>query len=147
MIIKENREKFIEKLKLSSNVNNFIFAKSLFSLRNYSKNFLEIVANSVLNKILYEIELNEKMPEIVKIFTSVLLFPAWKNFKNMDSIDLNSEDFKICLNVAKKALSGKLKNSEFDVVEFYKVDRIPFWAGNIKPCCVIDDYAFYDVCL
>ncbi len=143
----EDREKFIKKLKLDSNINNFILAKSLFSLQNFSKNFLEMVANSVLNRILYEMELNEKMSEVVKVFTSVRLFPSWKNFKNMDLIDVNSEFFKSCLSIAKTALSGKLKNSKFDTIEFCKVDKIPFWAVNVKPCCVIDDYAFYDVCL
>ena len=38
-----------------------------------------MIANSVLNRVLYEMELSEKIPEMVKIFTSVLLFPAWKN--------------------------------------------------------------------
>ena len=122
----EDREKFIKKLKLDSNINNFILAKSLFSLQNFSKNFLEMVANSVLNRILYEMELNEKMSEVVKVFTSVRLFPSWKNFKNMDLIDVNSESFKSCLSIAKTALSGKLKILNLIRLNFVRLIKFLF---------------------
>ena len=81
-MIVENREKFIKQLKLSSNVIKFIFAKSLFSLGEMvSEKLLFAVASVVMNRFVYEAEISDTQPDIIKILTSTSLFPEWKNTK------------------------------------------------------------------
>ena len=88
----ENREKLLKKLKINSNINKFILAKSLYSLEKDASNLLlKSIAMTIVNRFFYEVEISETFPDIVKLLTSVNIFPAWKNLKNMDSIDTNSD--------------------------------------------------------
>ena len=146
-MIVENREKFIKRLKLSSNVIKFIFAKSLFSLGEMvSEKLLFAVASVVMNRFVYEAEISDTQPDIIKILTSSSLFPEWKNTKYMDGIDVSSNRFKKCFGVGVLALSGKLKDSARQSIAFMKKGKSSLWADGLLPCLVIDDYAFYNNC-
>lgn len=145
----ENREKLLKKLKINSNINKFILAKSLYSLEKDASNLLlKSVAMTIVNRFFYEVEISETFPDIVKLLTSVNIFPAWKNLKNMDSIDTNSDYFKTCLKVAGDVLSlSNVESKKFDAIEFHKKEKCPFWAKNVSPKYIIDDFYFYDICM
>ena len=142
MIIVE-KEKFIKKIKLNSNINKFIFAKTLFALKeNPSDEFLLACANTIVNRCVFESEICDEVANIVQILTS---YSCWKNLKAMDLIDENNPVFKKCLNIASDDLSGKLDEKYSFLLSFHKKSESHLLTKNIKPKFVLDDFSFFDV--
>ena len=142
MIIDE-RSKFIKKFKLNSNINKFVFAKTLFAMNAYIDNkFLNLVANTIMNRFIVEIEISDDIPSVISILTS---FDCWKNLKFMDSIDINNENFQKCLKVASEVLSGKLNENFSSVLSFHKKSESHLLTNNIQPKFEMNGFAFFDV--
>ncbi len=142
MII-ETKDNFIKKLKLNSNINKFIFAKTLFAMTSYpSEKFLVLVANTIINRFVYESEICDEKLNIVDTLTS---FDCWKNLKFMDEIDVDSPCFKTCLRIASDVLSGKLDNKFSLVLFFHKKSENHLLTDKIKPIFVEDGFSFFDV--
>ena len=142
MII-ETKENFIKKLKLNSNINRFIFAKTLFAISKMpSEKFLILVANTIMNRFVYESELCDGTVDIVNVLTS---FDCWKNLKVMDEIDTTNNCFKKCLKISGDVLSGKLDKRFSLVLYFHKKSESHLLTNKIKPKFVVDDFSFFDV--
>ena len=142
MII-ETKENFIKKLKLNSNINRFIFAKTLFAMvLNPSEKFLVMLANTVMNRFVYESEICDGVSNIVDILTS---FDCWKNLKFMDEIDVSSPCFQTCLKIASDVLSGKLDEKFSSVLFFHKKSENHLLTNKIKPKFVENGFSFFDV--
>ena len=136
MITIDDRNAFIKKMNLSNNVNNLIFAKTIFKVADGNVN---------LNRFFYEYDIDNEMT-FIKCITDVSLFECWKDFKSMDLIDLNSDFFQKCFAVAKKALMGKLVDNTFSSIKFRKKSELPSWAIGLKFVKMVDDYLFYNNC-
>ncbi len=142
MII-ENRKSFIKKLKLNSNINKLIFAKTLFALhKNPRDEFLILVANTVMNKFVADAEMMDEIPSIVKILTS---FGCWKNVKFMENIDLKNTLFQKCLKIADDLLNGNFDEKFGGILCFHKKSESHLLTKNVKPKFEVDDFSFFDV--
>ena len=145
MITIDDRNAFIKKMNLSNNVNNLIFAKTIFKVADGNVNLLDDVANVILNRFFYEYDIDNEIT-FIKCITDVSLFECWKDFKSMDLIDLNSDFFQKCFAVAKKALMGKLVDNTFSSIKLRKKSELPSWAIGLKFVKMVDDYLFYNNC-
>ena len=142
MII-EMKEKFIKKLKLNSNINKFVFAKTLFSLsKNPTEKFLDLVANVLMNRFVYEAEISDEIPNIVALLTS---FECWNDSKSMDKIDIYNLCFKKCLIIASKVLVGELNENFSSILYFQKNVKKNLLTNNIAPRFVENGFSFFDV--
>ncbi|MBR1544418.1 MAG: hypothetical protein IJ638_00535 [Alphaproteobacteria bacterium] len=142
MIIGEKKN-FIKKLKLNSNINKFIFAKTLFAVApNPTDEFLELMANTLVNRFLFEAELSDDIPNMVGVLTSVY---CWKNLKMMDEIDIANPVFKKCLVIAGEVLNGNLNEKFSNILSFHKKLESHLLTNNVKPKFVVDGFSFFDV--
>ena len=143
----ENRNNQIRKMKLDNNFNKLVFAKTIFKVVGENQNIelLKAVATVVMNRFLYEYEIDDEMT-FVKCITNVDLFPCWKNLKSMDEIDLQNCFFKKCFSLALKMLNGKVEDNTLSSIKFKKVSECPVWAVGLKYVKAIDDYLFYNNC-
>ena len=139
-LVKEN---FVKNLKLNSNVNKFIFAKTLFALSpNPSDDFLDLVANTLMNRFVYEVEISDEMPSFVDAFVS---YECWKNLKKMEQIDITNPCFKKCLKIASEVLMGKLNEKFSSILCFHKKSESHILTNNLVPKFVVDGFSFFDV--
>ena len=137
------KENFIKKLKLNSNINKLVFAKTLFAItKNPSDEFLEIVANTFMNRFVVEAEMTDEIPNIVMMLSSN---KCWKDLKFMDEIDFDSDLFKKCLKIANRILMGELDNKFSFVLSFHKKSESHLLTNNIKPIFEVDGFSFFDV--
>ena len=142
MII-SSKGKFLKNLKLNSNVNKIILAKTLFAINPFpSELFLNLVANTLVNRFVADAEISDSVPNIVNIFTSV---DCWKNLKFMDCIDLNNKTFQKCLKIANKVLSGELDENFSSILSFHKKSENHLLTNNVKPKFEMDGFSFFDV--
>ena len=142
MII-SNRKSFIKNLKLDTNINKFIFAKTLFAFsKNPSDDFLILVANTLMNKFIVEEEMMDEIPSIVKLLTS---FDCWKDLSFMENIDTNNPIFRKCLAVSSKVLSGNLDEKFSGTLCFHKKSESHLLTKNVTPKFVVDGFSFFDV--
>ena len=142
MII-SSKGKFLKNLKLNSNVNKFILAKTLFAINPFpSELFLNLVANTLINRFIADAEISDDVPNIVNVFISV---NCWKNLKFMDFIDLKNETFQKCLKIANKVLSGELDEKFSSILSFHKKSESHLLTNNVKPKFEMDGFSFFDV--
>ena len=142
MII-ETKENFIKKLKLNSNVNKLVFAKTLFAMtQNPSNEFLELVANTMINRFVMEAEITDEIPNFVMMLST---YKCWKDLKFMESIDFKSDLFQKCLKIASRVLMGNLNNEFSFILSFHKKLESHLLTNNIKPKFEVDGFSFFDV--
>ncbi|MCR5506879.1 MAG: hypothetical protein K6F04_03465 [bacterium] len=142
MIVGEKKN-FIKKLKLNSNINKFIFAKTLFAItKNPSDKFIELIANTLMNRFIFEAEISDDVPNMVSELTSLR---CWKNLKMMDEICVDNSVFKKCLKIANEVLSGNLKEEFSNILSFHKKLESHLLTNNVKPKFIVDGFSFFDV--
>lgn len=143
----DDRNLLIKKLNLFNNMNLFVFAKTLFKSvdNNFNDELLFSVANVLLNRFFYEYNIDNDI-SFVKCITNTSLFPCWKNFKEMDLIDFDSNHFSKCLYIANLSLKGNLNDNSFQSIAFHKKNSFPQWAIGLKAVFKIDDFLFYNNC-
>lgn len=144
LIVERNQE--IVNWNISSDINKLIFAKTLLETCGTKNSFLmRAVANVILNRFLYEKEIDEEM-NFVKCITDPYLFLCWKDYKKMDLIDLEGVNFKKCFLIANKALKGNLVDNTLSSINFHKKVEFPDWATGLVGVVSIEDFIFYNNC-
>ncbi|MBD5398887.1 hypothetical protein HDR60_05300 [bacterium] len=141
----DDRNKFIKKSKLNNSMNKLILAKTLFKIAGSDELLLNAVANVILNRFLYEYEIDNEIT-FIKCITDISFLPCWKDLKSMDNICIDNSVFKKCFNFAGFVLSGKLKDDTFSSIRFHRVGEFPSWAIGLKYIKDVSGYLFYNNC-
>ena len=141
----DDRNKLLRKMKLNNNLNKLVFAKTLFKITGGNITLMKSVANVILNRFVYEYEIDEEIT-FVKCITDKSLFACWRDFKFMDNIDLENAVFQKCFRFANDALNGMVEDDTFSSINFHKKSEFPSWATGLKPVCEVSDYLFYNNC-
>jgi hypothetical protein len=133
------REAAIRAASLSGHAPSLaVFAKTMLaSVGASDERLMEAFASMALNRFLYEKDL-EDGASLVSVLTDEDEFPCWRDVKAMDGIDLASEGFRLCLRVARRALSGCLADSMRGATRF-SVD----W-GNGRKGMRVGRYMFFN---
>lgn len=141
----DDRNKFIKSMKLNNNMNKLILAKTLFKIAGSDDTLLKAVANVILNRFVYEYEIDNEIT-FIKCITDVSFLPCWKNLKFMDNIDFDDMVFKKCFEFSSNVLKGNLKDDTFSSIKFHKFGEFPSWATGLKSVKSVSDYLFYNNC-
>lgn len=115
---------------------------------------MEAVACVVMNRYKshkwftgYELKDGKKNPSISATCLKRLQFSCWNkndpNFSKIQQIDVCSTIFLKCLQIAQRAVSGKLTDFTNGAVYYHAKNIKPKWALHKSPCYTVKNHLFY----
>ena len=133
-----------------------IWARTLFGeARGEGDEGIEAVACVVMNRFKarkwftgYEMQNGRKVPSVAQTCLKKAQFSCWNkndpNYKLLIKPELNVHGFQKCLQIAYKALSGKLEDFTNGAMFYHTKQVKPRWAENKTPCYEAGNHLFYN---
>lgn len=111
----------------------------------------EAIARVILNRRQKAIDNGGKFwwgNEIAEICQKSWQFSCWNkndpNYEKLIYVDETDEIFKICKRIAKKAVSGIMKDFLYGATHYHTKEVFPKWSIGKVPCIIIGNHHFYN---
>ena len=133
-----------------------ILARTIFGeARGEGLEGMEAVALVVMNRVKakkwftgYEMINGQKIPSVAQTCLKKAQFSCWNkndaNYPLLQKITTESPVFRECVNVAKRALSGRLIDFTNGATYYHTRQIKPQWAVGKSPCYEVKNHLFYN---
>lgn len=113
---------------------------------------MEAVANVVMNRVAIAKKNGGKYwwgNDVISVCKRPFQFSCWNpndpNLPKMKAVTEEDKNFRISLDIARRAVSGKLPDHTFGATHYFASYVLPDWAKGRKPTITIGDHIFFDL--
>ncbi len=127
-----------------------ILAKTIFGEAHAQKlSAMEAIANVVMNRVRHAQKVGSYWWGMTpkEVCLKPLQFKCWQYTDYLDPKKdetlKNNKVYKVCERLAKRAITGFLKDNTKGATHFHHLDEHPAWAAKAVPCAQIGGFLFY----
>lgn len=133
-----------------------VMAKTIYGeARGEGAEGMEAVACVIINRYKvqkwftgYRIEYGVKIPGIAETCRKPRQFSCWNekdaNFRLLQKVDEKDEVFASCLNLAARAIAGRLEDFTNNATYYHTKTIRPKWTMHKSPCYRVGSHLFYN---